>query len=53
MIHNSAAFINTRLQPGGKTRANGEPFQRLGSGVKTVETVSGIFRQLHPAEAGC
>jgi hypothetical protein len=32
-------FINTRLQPGGEGVSIVEPFQRLASAGKTVETV--------------
>jgi hypothetical protein len=52
MIHNSAVFINTRLQPGAKRIALSKPFQRLPIKVKeTVETVCSSFRWLHLAEA--
>jgi len=50
MSYSSAALSNTWLQTGRKAGANGEPFQRLVSRVKTVETVSGILRQLQPAK---
>ena len=53
MTYNSAVFINTRLQPGAKTRVAGKPFQRLPVEFKTVETVCRSFSWLHLAEARC
>jgi hypothetical protein len=44
-------FINTRLQPGAGNLAKREPFQRLSSWAKTVETVFVFFVQPHRAEA--
>jgi hypothetical protein len=53
MIYHFADFINTRLQPGGKRRADGEPFQRLSIGHETVEMVCRRLTWLHLAEARC
>jgi hypothetical protein len=53
MTYRSAVFINTRLQPGAKTRLASKPFQRLSVESKTVETVFRSFSWLHLAEARC
>ena len=53
MIYDSAALINTRLQPGVKARVGGEPFQRLSTKLKTVETVWRCSSWLHLAQAKC
>jgi hypothetical protein len=47
------ALVNTRLQPGGESAQAGEPFQRLASARKTVETVLQRMAGRHRAEARC
>ena len=46
-------FIHTWLQPGVKAEGIREPFQRLSSTAKTVETVFPVFLREHQAEARC
>ena len=53
MTYHSAVFINSRLQPGAKTRVTSKPFQRLLAEFKTVETVCRSFSWLHLAKARC
>src|SRR4051794_38520821 len=43
--------INIRLQPGADPAAMREPFRRLSSQKKIVETVRGLSAQLHRAKA--
>ena len=53
MSNISIALINTRLQPGGGGVPVTEPFQRLASAGKTVETVLNCLADRHRAEARC
>jgi hypothetical protein len=53
MNNHIIALNNTRLQPGGECVRVGEPFQRLASAGKTVETVLTIWVGSHRAEARC
>jgi hypothetical protein len=48
MSNQTAALINTRLQPGGEGIRKGEPYQRLASAGKTVETVLTFLIGLSP-----
>jgi hypothetical protein len=48
-----SGFINTWLQPGVKSKAKRQPFQRLSFQAKTVETVFCVLLSVHRAEARC
>ncbi len=53
MCNRADALINTRLQPGEESGLVNEPFQRLASAEKTVETVLAAQVAHHRAEARC
>ena len=53
MSNPESFLINTRLQPGGEGVGMDEPFQRLASAGKTVETVLTFFAGHHRAAARC
>ena len=52
-LPNLPNLINTWLQPGANSNEMHQPFQRLSSGSKTVETVFRVCFDGHWAKAQC